>query len=781
MSLPPSKVEPIEMSQRPPSVVSEAWSRKSNVEERDSMKRKVDDDDPERGISAKPPLKWWKRVWQTRFTLDTSEDANLRVKTTIRELVTYIFFLVILCIVTYGMAGSTSFYYTKAMKDLFVDDAFTGIGSQDDFWPYAEGTLLDGLYWEEWYNNQNYTADELGYIFHENKLLGLPRMRQLRVRKDSCSVQKDFQDEIKDCYGSYSSAAEDTSAFGLINGTAWTYSSSSEIAGRSFAGLLATYSGGGYYQLLNKTKSQTTQEVASLKNNLWTDRGTRVVFIDFTVYNANVNLFCVVKLIIEFPPSGGAFISSNVWSIKLLRYVTSFDYFILACEIIFVLFIVYYTIEEILEITVSKLKYFKNVWNCLDVLMILISIVAIAFNIYRTVTVKEKLQTLLNESNQYANFEDLGYWQIQYNNMVGVLVFFAWFKIFKYISFNKTMNQLSLTLAKCAKDVFGFCVIFFIVFFAYAQLGYLIFGAQIQDYETFGSSVFTLFRIILGDFDFQALESANRILGPIFFVTYVFFVFFVLLNMFLAIINDTYGDVKSDKSKGEDEFRISDYLLRGFTKLKEKLNYNKKKMETMQTVLDTRDNDDMKFDEWKKKLKQRGYSDADIETGFSKYDFDGDRVLTAEERQQMAQDLKMKISAINKEMSAVHKASNLLDRDTLRSNNTKDTRENGTEIEEEDEEEGGQVTIEAVEEYAILSRRVDRLEHALGSVVSKIDTVLAKLEMVKQTRRSMDDSQISDRQGNALSDLHIRELQRLEITESQFDKRPKEYMEETGL
>ena len=86
---------------------------------------------------------------------------------------------------------------------------------------------------------------------------------------------------------------------------------------------------------------------------------------------------------------------------------------------------------------------------------------------------------------------------------------------------------------------------------------------------------------------------------------------------------------------------------------------------------------------------------------------------------------------------------------------------------------------------------MDRLEHALGSVVSKIDTVLAKLEMVKQTRRSMDDSQvniretkdeervfyfyfcmqISDRQGNALSDLHIRELQRLEITESQFGEK----------
>ena len=40
---------------------------------------------------------------------------------------------------------------------------------------------------------------------------------------------------------------------------------------------------------------------------------------------------------------------------------------------------------------------------------------------------------------------------------------------------------------------------------------------------------FTLFRIVLGDFDFHELEEANRVIGPIFFLTYVFFVFFVLL------------------------------------------------------------------------------------------------------------------------------------------------------------------------------------------------------------------------------------------------------------
>ena len=40
---------------------------------------------------------------------------------------------------------------------------------------------------------------------------------------------------------------------------------------------------------------------------------------------------------------------------------------------------------------------------------------------------------------------------------------------------------------------------------------------------------FTQLRIILGDFDYNAIERANRVLGPIYFFTYVFFGFFVLL------------------------------------------------------------------------------------------------------------------------------------------------------------------------------------------------------------------------------------------------------------
>ena len=65
-------------------------------------------------------------------------------------------------------------------------------------------------------------------------------------------------------------------------------------------------------------------------------------------------------------------------------------------------------------------------------------------------------------------------------------------QIFKYISFNKTMTQLSSTLGRCAKDLAGFFVMFIIIFLAFTQLGYLLFGSQVKDFSTFQNALWVL-------------------------------------------------------------------------------------------------------------------------------------------------------------------------------------------------------------------------------------------------------------------------------------------------
>lgn len=48
--------------------------------------------------------------------------------------------------------------------------------------------MLDGLYWEKDYNDANVSDSERGYVYYESKLLGVPRLRQLRVTNESCTV-----------------------------------------------------------------------------------------------------------------------------------------------------------------------------------------------------------------------------------------------------------------------------------------------------------------------------------------------------------------------------------------------------------------------------------------------------------------------------------------------------------------------------------------------------------------------------------------------------------------
>ncbi|KAI1894633.1 hypothetical protein AGOR_G00117770 [Albula goreensis] len=603
-------------------------------------------------------------LWGTTLTENTAENREMFVKTTIRELLVYIVFLIDICLLTYGMTSSNAYYYTKVMTDLFVNTPsetgvkFQSISSMADLWDFTQGPLLDGLYWTKWYNNQSLpsTTQSNGqsFIFYENLLLGVPRIRQLKVTNNSCKVHKDFRQNITGCFDVYSNQKEDTFVFGLINGTAWQYHTEKEIKGSAHWGLLTTYGGGGFYQDLKTTREESASVLMELKNNLWLDRGTRAVFIDFSAYNANINLFCVIRLLVEFPATGGAIPSYQIRTVKLIRYINTWDYFIIGCEMVFCVFILYYIVEEILEIRIHKFSYFSSIWNILDVVIILLAIVAIIFNVFRTIKVDKLLGKLLEQPDIYADFEFLAFWQTQYNNMNAINLFFAWIKVFKYISFNKTMTQLSSTLARCAKDILGFAIMFFIVFFAYAQLGYLLFGTEVESFSTFVKCIFTQFRIILGDFDYDAIDKANRILGPIYFVTYVFFVFFVLLNMFLAIINDTYSEVKEELSQAKDELQITDIIKQSYTKTFMKLKLKKEKISDVQKALQS-GSKELEFQDFRESLKEMGHADSEISAAFSRFDRDGNHILDEEEQTNMKRELEEKRDALNAEINTLGK------------------------------------------------------------------------------------------------------------------------------
>nr|ACN11624.1 polycystin-2 delta7 variant [Mus musculus] len=639
-------------------------------------------------LEGQPPRVAWaerlvrglRGLWGTRLMEESNANREKYLKSVLRELVTYLFFLVVLCILTYGMMSSNVYYYTRTLSQLFIDTPvsktektnFKTLSSMEDFWKFTEGSFLDGLYWKAQTSNHT-QADNRSFIFYENLLLGVPRLRQLRVRNGSCSIPQDLRDEIKECYDVYSVSSEDRAPFGPRNGTAWMYTSEKELNGSSHWGIIASYSGAGYYLDLSRTREETAAQLAGLRRNFWLDRGTRAAFIDFSVYNANINLFCVVRLLAEFPATGGVVPSWQFQPVKLIRYVTAFDFFLAACEIIFCFFIIYYVVEEILEIRIHRLSYFRSFWNCLDVVIVV---------------------------------------------------------LFKFINFNRTMSQLSTTMSRCAKDLFGFTIMFSIIFLAYAQLAYLVFGTQVDDFSTFQECIFTQFRIILGDINFAEIEEANRVLGPLYFTTFVFFMFFILLNMFLAIINDSYSEVKSDLAQQKAEMELSDLIRKGCQKALVKLKLKRNTVDAISESL-RQGGGKLNFDELRQDLKGEGHTDAEIEAIFTKYDQDGDQELTEREHQQMRDDLEKEREDLDLEHSSLPRP--MSSRSFPRSLD---------DSEEEDDEDSGHSSRRrgsissgvSYEEFQVLVRRVDRMEHSIGSIVSKIDAVIVKLEIMERAK-----------------------------------------------
>ena len=57
--------------------------------------------------------------------------------------------------------------------------AFLQIGSRENFYSWAETSLVNALFFEEWYNGQwddvGYAADQMAYV------IGGARLRQVRV------------------------------------------------------------------------------------------------------------------------------------------------------------------------------------------------------------------------------------------------------------------------------------------------------------------------------------------------------------------------------------------------------------------------------------------------------------------------------------------------------------------------------------------------------------------------------------------------------------------------
>ena len=361
----------------------EAVDNESFVEDGGSLYEEEIDDKPFKGPDDIPKGCWYKltsclvQLWSQKGDGE-SIDREFEIRTTIRELVIYLLFVTTLLVLTFNTSNFR--YHMNNMIRQHLEEKLEDVEQVPQLWLWLEKEFIPAVYNDKWYN-----SGELGIpcpdgsttgscvrtqadknFLYENRMLGVPRLRMLKVRNDSCSIPPSFAENIAVCYGKYSEAIEDRGRFspGNLRFThvdAWRFQSSKELETGKFWGKLGWYGGGGYVQNLHTTKERSESIIRELREFLWIDRGTRLLVLDLTFYNANVNFFSVIKIYFEFPPTGGLVKGIDMRTVKLVRYVNNSDYFTMGFEVIFSILVLYYCVEELLELSKKKYEYFKNV------------------------------------------------------------------------------------------------------------------------------------------------------------------------------------------------------------------------------------------------------------------------------------------------------------------------------------------------------------------------------------------------------------------------------------
>lgn len=81
---------------------------------------------------------------------------------------------------------------------------------------------MKAIYWDQWwYNQRNVSLNNKEFIYFENKLIGVPQIRQLRISSNSCSIPPSFRSIFSNCFGDITTQNANQSAYGLQTQTAY--------------------------------------------------------------------------------------------------------------------------------------------------------------------------------------------------------------------------------------------------------------------------------------------------------------------------------------------------------------------------------------------------------------------------------------------------------------------------------------------------------------------------------------------------------------------------------
>lgn len=489
----------------------------------------------------------------------------------------FLVFVVIIFAAVYTSVPRASFWQTQQLKVRSSPHAQTSMALQDVY-AYVSDQLLVLLYdpFSELpsENMTAYTADGLSVTL-------AVRLRQIRVKSASCAVPDLMRNVVAFCEGELGVWSTESKHYApgwkplnkSLNGSddigafaaSYKYSGTNDAFLLSAASLIGAYpSGTGYIANLGGNWSQAQLNLAALNSNGWIDSRTRLLYMDFLVYNVQSRLFTISLSRFEAVSSEFRF-SGNLFSIDLDPYSTAMGSMAAFFQLLACVAIVIFAILIVNDACKTKKLKRENKWFWFDIFLLLLGFVTVAIFACFNYSCNLALNQVKQFDDHNAMFGYLQFTGILRNvnySLSGLYICCITFRLLKLLMMGSRFAFLGQTLASFFSAACTLFFVFVCLVMAFDLAFYLLLFSQAA-YSSVPKSLVATFGLTFAeDNQWYLFNNTNSsVLAPALYVCFVFVIVLVFMRLVICLLVQTVRETRQKFTADlMDSFVLSHWL-----------------------------------------------------------------------------------------------------------------------------------------------------------------------------------------------------------------------------
>jgi hypothetical protein len=236
-------------------------------------------------------------------------------------------------------------------------------------------------------------------------------------------------------------------------------------------------------------------------------------------------------------------------------------------EFLLALFVLFYVAEEFTEFSITWRKYFLDPWNIMDWanLGLLIGFIVMRVMVWLAAAGIDLGSQELMDEDHYTPMQGIAERLIMARTINSFNAVFIYAKVVKYIAFMPYIKDLVVTLECCWKQYLSFMFMFGIIYNAFSFSFCIGFGEKIREYGKISSTNVYMARSFLGDINLSMIYKEDPVFGAILILAFMLVVYFLLMNVFFAILLSALDD---SKGKPNADFR-QEMLMQSLHQIKQ--------------------------------------------------------------------------------------------------------------------------------------------------------------------------------------------------------------------